>query len=219
VRAERIAVGFSPFLLRLRAAVELRLRRLILPPTATNQLVTLLKSIGPQWNSLTQQVEHLYAEIRQRLSAESAARQLEARLIDAEMLAGTIPVSGPGLVIHWTNGSAPSDYQSDDIDLERVVNELSAGVEAIAVKGQRITVTSEVRKAANFRLINTSQQALPFTVTAIGNASTMTDALTWPGRLLQQGPQEGQRMMIIERASFVVRVALPPPVHYAYRVS
>lgn len=216
VRAERVAVGFAALVLGLMAAVEFRLQRVVPPPTATNQLVTLLKNADQQKNQLSQEVARLNDRINQKLSAQAASRQLQKQLVEEEIMAGTIPVTGPGLVIHWANGSAPSGYQIDDIDLLLLVNELrAAGAEAIAVNGQRITATTEIREAANYILINSSQQDPPFTIAAIGDANTMRDALSLPGGLLDQSQQESQVMTLRAQASVVIPAAAPTPVDYA----
>lgn len=215
MRADRIAVGFAALVLGLMAAVQFRLQRVVPAPTATTQLVDLLRSADQQKNVLTREVTHLNQEVGQKLSQRAASAKLQRRFIEEEILAGTIAVSGPGLVIRWANAAAPPAYRIDDIQVLLVVNELrAAGAEAIAINGQRITATTEIRQAANYILINSSQQDPPFTIAAIGNSSTMRDALSLPGGLLDQSQQEGQSMTLSSRASVVIPASAPPPMEY-----
>jgi uncharacterized protein YlxW (UPF0749 family) len=212
----RIAVGFTALVLGLMVAVQFRLQRVVPPPTATNQLLVLLQHADQERNQLASQVTRVNALLNRKLSAEASAKALERRLVQQEILAGTIPVTGPGIRIDWSNGSAPSGYKIDDIALLLLVNELrAAGAEAIAVNGQRITADTEIRQASNYILINSSQQDPPFTITAIGDASTLTDALNLPGGLFDQSQQEGQVMTIVSQSSLIIPAAPPLLVQYA----
>lgn len=216
-RSIRVALGLMALVLGLMFAVQFRLQQVVPPPTQTTQLLTLLKQSEAKRVQLSQEVSHLNQMLEQRLSQAAAARQLEGELVQAEILAGTIPVQGPGIVVHWSNGTAAQGYQISDIDLLLMVNELrSAGAEAIAINGQRITALTEIRQAGNYILINDSQQQAPFTIEAIGKPQTLAGALTLPGGLADQSQQEGRLMTIQTRQRITLPAGSPPPVPYAH---
>jgi uncharacterized protein YlxW (UPF0749 family) len=117
VQSGQIAVGLAALLLGLMVAVQFRLQAVVPAPTATNQLLALLKQADQKRNQLSQQVAHLNILLDKKLGRRASARQLEAELSQDEILAGTVPVKGPGVTVVWSNGSAPAAYQITDIDL------------------------------------------------------------------------------------------------------
>jgi uncharacterized protein YlxW (UPF0749 family) len=208
-------VGAAALLVGVMGALQFRLQQVVPPPTDTQQLLTLLKQSDQRRDELQKEVSRLQAELNQKLSAQAAARRLSQELTQAEMLAGTIPVEGPGIIVTWDNGSAPAGYQITDIDLLLMVNELrAAGAEAIAINGERITGQTEIRSAGNYILINNRQEAAPFTIEAIGPTETMRQALTLPGGLVDESQQEGRTISITTSSLLRLPAAVPPPVNY-----
>lgn len=210
VQSGQIAVGLAALLLGLMVAVQFRLREVVPPPTATNQLLALLKQADQKRSQLSQQVTHLNMLLDQKLSRQASAKHLNGELTQAEILAGTVPVKGPGVTVTWSNGSAPVAYQITDIDLLLLVNELrAAGAEAISINGQRITAQTEIRSAANYILINQAQTQAPFTVKAIGQPQALSGALTLAGGLYDESQQEGLSMTITKDQSVDIPAAPP----------
>lgn len=210
VQSGQIAVGLAALLLGLMVAVQFRLQEVVPPPTATTQLLALLKQADQKRSQLSQQVAHLNMLLDKRLSRQASAARLERQLTQDEILAGTIPVQGPGIVVKWSNGNAPAAYQITDIDLLLLVNELrAAGAEAISINGQRITAQTEIRSAANYILINDAQAGAPFTIKAIGQSGTLSGALTLAGGLYDESQQEGLSMTISKSQSVDIPAAPP----------
>ena len=210
VQSGQIAVGLAALLLGLMVAVQFRLREVVPPPTNTNQLLALLKQADQKRTQLSQQVAHLHMQLDQRLGREASAKRLQQQLTQDEILAGTIPVQGPGITVKWANNGAPAAYQITDIDLLLLVNELrAAGAEAISINGQRITAQTEIRSASNYILINEAQTQAPFTVKAIGPPASLAGALKLAGGLYDESKQEGLAMTIM-RPKTVTIPAAPP---------
>jgi uncharacterized protein YlxW (UPF0749 family) len=104
-----------------------------------------------------------------------------------EVAAGSIALSGPGLVV--TLDDAPADTParhnvSPDVlvvhqqDLQGVVNALWAGgAEAVALQDQRIISTSAVRCVGNVLRLHGRLYSPPYTVTAIGDPALLRAAL------------------------------------------
>jgi len=112
---------------------------------------------------------------------EAAAKAAQEQLQSLEVLAGTVPVTGPGvsLAIDDPDGSVGYDTMID------VVQELrDAGAEAIAVNGLRVGVTSAFATKDGKVTLDDVPVTAPFTVAAIGAPSTLEGGLKIPGGAL-----------------------------------
>ena len=122
-------------------------------------------------------------------SSDAALAALLRRSAELAGDAGLEPVHGPGLVVTLTdaqrdaNGRFPRDASPDDLvvhqqDIQAVLNAMwTAGAEAIQMQGQRIIATSAPRCVGNTLLLNGRTYSPPYTITAIGDAAAMQDAL------------------------------------------
>jgi uncharacterized protein YlxW (UPF0749 family) len=136
------------------------------------------------------------------LSRSAAGQQLQARLERLGMAVGTVPVTGPGLVI--TVDDAP-DADGDragqvlDTDLQELVNALwVAGAEAIAINDQRVTSRTAIRGAGSAITVNYRSLTRPYVIRAIGNPDTL------PARLLETA---GGRAWLDLQVNFGVKFA------------
>lgn len=217
VNAGRLVVGLAALLVGVMIAVQFRLQQVVPPPTQTQTLLADLKKSEVRRDQLQRQIAHLRQQLDQKLSSVAAAHRLDQQLIQSEMLAGTIAVSGPGITVRWSNGSAAQGFQIADIDLLLMVNELRAsGAEAIAINGQRITAESEIRSTGTYTLINSQQESAPYTIQAIGPSQTMTQALELPGGLVDQSSQEGLHIHITLSHNLTLPAAPQPLLQYSH---
>ena len=117
---------------------------------------------------------------------------IQRTLAEAQMLAGTVAVHGPGVIVILrdspkrvlaeTREEEISQYIVHDYDIRAIVNELFAsGAEAASVNGQRLVANSSIRCVGPVVLVNTVQVAAPFEIKAIGNSRTLKDGLALPG--------------------------------------
>jgi len=112
-------------------------------------------------------------------------RQLNVKLEQARIEAGLIALTGTGIVIQLEDSKAPvppdgseSDYLVGSRDIRAVVRELwSAGAEAIAVNGERITPTSAIIDIGASLLINSAYLTPPYQISALG-ASDLYDRVS-----------------------------------------
>lgn len=132
------------------------------------------------------------ARLRDEVAAEVAAIQEEAlaadpgllaRVAELELLAGAVPVSGPGLVMVLQDGPDAAGENGDpearvqDVDLQVVTNALwAAGAEAIAVNGQRLTALSAIRSAGDAILVDLAPVLPPYRIEAVGDVRGMQTA-------------------------------------------
>ncbi len=133
-----------------------------------------------------------------RLQSEVSAMEsrqlpdLTPRLLMLEEGAGTTPVRGPAYVVSLDD--APSadaaSSQTDprvapasggrvlSRDLQIVVNGLwSAGAEAIAINGQRLTASSAIRFAGDAILVNFRPLTRPYVITSLGDPAAIAQRL------------------------------------------
>ena len=112
-------------------------------------------------------------------SAAAAAAQLRA----LQVLAGTVPVTGPGLSMKIADPEGGVLYDT----LIDVVEELrDAGAEAIAINGRRVGAGSAFGETTDGSRVTIDGIAIaaPFTVVAIGPAATLEGGLKIPGGAL-----------------------------------
>ena len=171
-----VAIGF------LLAAASLTLR---VPESAAAQArAALAEQIDVRRERADAQaarVEELRAEIdtMQRRALElSSDSALSADLARLELLAGAVPVTGPGVRLTIDDSTdagadgheASSDGRVTSADLQRIVNGLWAGgAEAIAVNGHRLTSRSAIRFAGDAILVDYRPLTRPYVIEAIGN--------------------------------------------------
>lgn len=139
---------------------------------------------------LLEQVETARAHQAQlaedRAGLEAQVRELSARflpdeegredLAEAQLLAGALDVTGPGLVavVDDAQEAGSSEGRVLDSDLSYLVNGLfEAGAEAIAINGHRITTLTPIRTAGAAITVNYVSLSPPYTVEAIGDPNRL----------------------------------------------
>ncbi|SDQ39193.1 Uncharacterized conserved protein YlxW, UPF0749 family [Quadrisphaera sp. DSM 44207] len=134
------------------------------------------------------QAEALRAQVaavqERALAGEPDAPQADPGLLVAS---GSAPVTGPGLVVTLDDGPSPDGAASDDprapsdglhrvsyLDLQVTANGLwSAGAEAVAINGERLTGTTAIRNAGSAVLVNFRPLSPPYRVEAIGDPNAL----------------------------------------------
>jgi uncharacterized protein YlxW (UPF0749 family) len=100
--------------------------------------------------------------------------------------AGTEAVRGPGLTVSLDDAhlsSVPEGFSADALlvhqqDVQAVVNAMWAGgAEAMMLQDQRVISTSAVRCVGNTLILQGRVYSPPYTITAIGDTSSMRQAL------------------------------------------
>ena len=140
----------------------------------------------------------LIATVRSEINAAQAAALsqqsqsgLAAELSRLELAAGTVPVTGPGVVLTVDDAAAPADPRNPDAnprtstefdkgkvyaaDLQIIVNGLwQAGAEAISVNGHRLTARAAIRFAGEAILVDYRPLVRPYIITAIGDPGSLS---------------------------------------------
>lgn len=181
-----------------------------IPSDRAQQLLVELKQVEKD----TQRLQSEYADLQDKLQrarqGQQQARQaLEDELAKTRQAAGLVPLSGEGLEITLDNPSSAAAPGSlfivRDEDLLRLVNELrAAGAQAIAINGQRIIATSEIRLAGSFINVNLSRISPPYHILVVGNRQKLRSALEIPGGLADYLRDLGIELKILEHEAITV---------------
>ncbi|MGO0122026.1 DUF881 domain-containing protein [Desulfothermobacter acidiphilus] len=178
--------------LGLIVAVQMRLTREIaqsVPIQRINTLAAEVEATRQERDQLQSQVNQLQSEL-DAVTNQEGLKSLKAQLNAYRIEAGTVPVTGPGIEVTLNDssmavkpGQNPNLYVLHDEDILRVLNELkAAGAEVLALNGERLVATSEIKCAGPTIVVNkTKRLAAPFVITAIGNPDTMVNALRMRG--------------------------------------
>ena len=189
IKKDHLVLALPFFLLGLLLVIQFRVqaRTPVLGTTEINNMASLLQTAVRQKKQLAAQVNQLQAEVNGRLKQQATFRALDGQLVQAEMAAGEIALKGPGVKVTMSTPPSPAGpaYQIQDYDVLQVINELrAAGAEALAVNGQRVVATTEVRQAGSIFSINNTPAGPPFVILAIGNPSTLSSALLMRGGIV-----------------------------------
>jgi uncharacterized protein YlxW (UPF0749 family) len=205
VRARRVDVLVSALLLVLGFALAVQVRSTQRDSLLTNarqeDLVQILDELQNRSARLRQEVDAL-TDTKQRLTSGSGART--AALAEAKrrtqllgVLAGTLPASGPGVLVHITD---PQGQVSASVLLDALEELRNAGAEAVQLEGTgtagRVVA---VRVVAQTALVDTEEgiavdgQELraPYRFVAVGDPSTLSGAMAIPGGVQDAVSQQG----------------------------
>lgn len=139
---------------------------------------------------------------------DAAVEAAETQLRSLQVLAGTVPVTGPGISVVITD---PDDAVGYDT-LVDVVQELrDAGAEAIGVNGRRVGVTSAFASREGRVLLDGSVIRPPYRVEAIGQAATLEGGLKIPGGGIDTLESLRGVAVVVERTSPLEIPALRSP--------
>jgi uncharacterized protein YlxW (UPF0749 family) len=157
------------------------------------ELALLLGATEEERDRLRDEVRALRDQVAEAMvateSTESQVKVLQEELLKARVLAGLTEVKGPGVTLEMHDskkeippGQDPNLFIIHDDDVLAVINELLAsGAEALAINGQRVVATTEIRCAGAVIMINGVRLAPPLVIQAIGDPETLHNALRMRG--------------------------------------
>lgn len=153
---------------------------------------------------LRREVYALRLKLRLPTPPKDGALREKIERIRAE--AGFAPLRGPGISLLLGDSSAPSEpgenpnvYLLHDSDLLRIVNDLrAAGARGVALNGERLLATSEIRCAGPTISVNGRRIATPVRIQAVGNPARLAEMLYRPDGLL----------LLLGRSGFFIRFAV-----------
>jgi uncharacterized protein YlxW (UPF0749 family) len=197
-RRSHVLVGVLLALLGFALVAQLRLNEDDqLGSLRQDDLVRLLDEVTQRGDDLSREQTDLLAQRAELLSsgdsrrvAEEAARQ---RAMVQGILAGVLPVEGPGITVTVVDLSGTVRAHT----LYNMLQELrNAGAEAVEVSGVRLTASSWFDESGNGIIVDGVALAPPYRWIAIGNSQTLAVALEIPGGALAAIRNDGGQSLL-----------------------
>ncbi|MGZ5408272.1 MAG: DUF881 domain-containing protein [Aeromicrobium sp.] len=157
------------------------------------ELIELLRSLDAANERISTQVSELTVTRNDLLSSTKksaeAERQARKRADDLNILAGSVAASGPGATLTI----ADPDGRIDAAALLNAVSELrDAGAEAVAINGTaRVVAQTYFLDDEDGVRVGGRAVKSPFVIEAIGDPSTMAEAVTFRGGLADKVQNRG----------------------------
>lgn len=176
-------------------------------------LARILSDLNAEADALQSEIAELKVqlnELRRFSQDESAAVEAaDEQLRNLQVLAGTTPVSGPGLVMSITDANGSLTYDA----LIDIVQELrDAGAEAVAVNDQRIGVSTAFAERDGSITVDGMVVAGPYRVSAIGQPATLEGGLKIPGGAIDAvSAVKGVRVELAKQANLSLPALSRPP--------
>lgn len=148
--------------------------------TSHDELVKQINARKAQLADRRERVDELTDETEaletQFLEATAQGRSVQARLTSLGAATGADAARGPGVRVNVDDGPPIPSRQNEilDGDLQKLVNGLwSAGAEAIAINGERLTTLTAIRQGGDVITVNFRPISAPYTVSVIGDPDTL----------------------------------------------
>jgi len=178
-------------------------------------LARILSNLNTDTDNLRDQIGQLKLELfslqtstqRDQTAAHTAQQQLQA----LQILAGTVPATGPGVQVTINDPQASIRY---DLIIDVIQELRDAGAEAIAVDNQRIGTTTAFGPGSGGVTLSGPGQAgtllqAPYRVSVIGNPDTLASGLGIPGGALDTLKAQRGVDVDVQRAAKVDVPSLP----------
>src|SRR4051794_36256814 len=176
-------------------------------------LARILADLNSEADALQGEIAELRIQLsdlrRSSRDDAAAAQAADEQLRNLQVLAGTTPVAGPGVVVTIDDPNASVTYDS----LIDVVQELrDAGAEALAVNDVRIGVATAFAERDDKVAVDGTVLSPPYRVTAIGQPATLDGGLKIPGGAVEAIPPiKGVRVDVARRVEVRLPALARPP--------
>lgn len=192
----QVTLAFAALILGMMLAVQFRVQKDIAgsaPWRRIEDVTAVLKKVETEKTALQEEVASLRARLDKSAEGQTLITGLREELQKARIMAGLVDLKGPGIILTLNDskksrqsGDDPAAFIIHDDDILKVVNELAAaGAEAIAINGQRLVGTSEIRCAGPTISINNTRTAPPIEIKAIGDPQTLEASLMMRGGIIE----------------------------------
>lgn len=191
-RSAQVTIAVVCLILGVLLAIQFKTQKNInetLMPGRLEELSQRLIEVTKQRDMLSEEAESLREKLQNIRQDNQAMADLQDEVMKANMAAGMIAVTGPGVMVtlndsnrNLQTGENPNYAIVHDYDLLTLVNELRAsGAEAIAINDERLTSVSEIRCAGTLILVNWARIGPPYVIKAIGDPEMLTSGLNIRG--------------------------------------
>jgi uncharacterized protein YlxW (UPF0749 family) len=183
----------------------------VLPAARQEDLVRILDDLNSREDRLRREITELEQTHREISSGagntEAALEEARRRARELGVLAGTVPATGPGLVITIVE---PKTAITAELLLDAVQELRGAGAEALQIRGStgeavRIGASSYfVDGRSGGITVDGEQLHGPYQLLVVGDPQTMDAALNIPGGVVNTVEQAGATMYLEQRRSVQV---------------
>jgi uncharacterized protein YlxW (UPF0749 family) len=146
---------------------------------------------------------------------EAISSQLVKDLSTYRMVNGETKVKGPGVKVtlsdanYTPNGDNPNNYIVHQQDIQEVIYELlAAGAEGVSINGERFTAHSYIECVGPVVKVDGHKHAAPFIIRAIGDSTTLMDALNMNGGSVDLLIARGINVTVEKKDSIVLNPLL-----------
>lgn len=180
----------------------------ILATARTEDLIRILDDLGAREQRLEAERRELdiTAERLRAGNPEAALTDAQERVQSLEVLAGIVPVTGPGvrIVIADPNGVVDSTILLDAIQELR-----DAGAEAISIGQVRVTASTWLDDSPRGIVVDGQLVTFPVSILAIGDPPGLTTALEIPGGVSDTVRTVNGRIAISQSGALVIDAIAP----------
>lgn len=152
-------------------------------------------------------------ETRSRLqsdtsAAQAAVEQARTEIDNLEVLAGTVPVTGPGIRITITEETGEVDIGSL---LDTVQEMRAAFAEAMQVNGQvRVVASTSFEDGIGGVFVDGQLLEPPYVIDVIGDPATLSGGMTFPDGPIDQLRADGASVVVEELQSLDIEAVAEP---------
>jgi uncharacterized protein YlxW (UPF0749 family) len=174
----------------------------------TEDLVQILDGLGARQDRLDAESARLTAleTDLERGSTEEALNAARRNVAAMQVLAGTTPVTGPGLTITMND---PEGVVDAPLLIDAVQELRDAGAEAIQVGSSRVVADTWFGDSAQGPVVEGTPIPNPVTIAAIGDPDTMAAAMSIPGGLADSVRTRGADFAATPAQSMTISVTVP----------
>lgn len=214
----QFAIGVALFLTAL--IVVLTLRSQAAQPEFANvrqaDLIQLLDNVTAETRRLEEEVNELERARTELLSGadrdQAAREEAERRLVQAEILAGTVPAVGPGVRIRIND---PEGKVTAELLLDAIEELRDAGAEVIEINDSaRLVMRSFLTTDEQGRItVDGIVIEAPFVIEAIGEPATLEAGARFRGGLVSQveGDRVAGSVTIDQTKALTISTTVTPP--------
>lgn len=194
-RNSQLAIALVCIILGMMISLQFKVQQAIAGNPSfqrSEELTRRLRDSETERENLQKEVIGLRGKVAEMAEGKNVITSLTEELHSAQMMAGLLPVEGPGVTVVMDDSRRPSKPGDDpnafiihDDDVLSVVNELlAAGAEAISINNQRFLAKTEIRCVGPTISINGVRVAPPISIKAIGDAQTLEAGLKTRGGII-----------------------------------
>jgi uncharacterized protein YlxW (UPF0749 family) len=157
-----------------------------------------------------QRLEETRSRLQSDTSAEQAAiEQARTEIDNLEVLAGTVPVTGPGIRITITEETGEVDIGSM---LDTVQEMRAAFAEAVQFNGQvRVVASTSFEDGLGGIYVDGQLLEPPYVIDVIGDPATLHGGMTFPDGPIDQLRNDGASVEVEELQSLDIESVVEPP--------